>query len=267
MSFLSNSGYEDSITPDDVSVTNNSNGYQENIVMELDNSRENVVETDSIRVFVRIRPLNKRELLEEQKIAWNFNESSMIEDTQNGQRIYSFDKCFGPNVNNSEIYETIGKPIVLKAMSGFNGTVFSYGMTGIDTVYNTLLRCNSLVTTIGSGKTWTMRGSDQDPGMMILCIRDILEFIELHREFQVSLKVCYLEVYNEEINDLLGDGRNLRIVSEDPVKGCVIEKLTECEVRTSDDFMSVLQLGETARQYSATHMNTESSRSHTIYRY
>jgi hypothetical protein len=51
-----------------------------------------------------------------------------------------------------------------------------------------------------------MRGSDDDPGMMILCIRDIFEYIESHPNLKFTLKVSYMEVYNEEINDLLGDG-------------------------------------------------------------
>lgn len=59
----------------------------------------------------------------------------------------------------------------------------------------------------GSGKTFTMRGSDDDPGMMILCINDIFDFIELHKaKSKYTLKIAYMEVYNEEINDLLGEG-------------------------------------------------------------
>lgn len=205
---------------------------------------------EAIRVFVRIRPLNKRELAEKQQISWNFNDTSMIEDTQNGQRIYSFDQCFGPASNNQYVYEVAGKPIVLKAMEGYNGTVFTYGQTG-------------------SGKTWTMRGSDYDPGMMILCIRDLLDWVDAHSDHSYLLKVAYLEVYNEEINDLLGDdvnSKNLRIVSEDAMRGAHIGGLNEVCVKTHDDFMAVLSRGEQNRSYAYTNMNAESSRSHTIYR-
>lgn len=80
---------------------------------------------EAVRVFVRIRPLNKRELAEKQTIGWNFNETSMLEDTPNGQRVYAYDHCFGPNRNNQETYEIVGKPVVLKAMEGYNGTVFT----------------------------------------------------------------------------------------------------------------------------------------------
>lgn len=80
---------------------------------------------EAVRVFVRIRPLNKRELAEKQTIGWNFNETSMLQDTQNGQRMYAFDRCFSPSHMNQEVYETVGKPVVLKALEGFNGTVFT----------------------------------------------------------------------------------------------------------------------------------------------
>lgn len=142
---------------------------------------------EAVRVFVRIRPLNKRELAAKQTIGWNFNDTSMLQDTQNGQRVYAFDRCFHPDGNNTEVYERVGKPVVLKALEGFNGTVFTYGQTG-------------------SGKTFTMRGNDEDPGMMILCIRDIFDYIAACSKRTFELRVSYMEVYNEEINDLLGTG-------------------------------------------------------------
>ena len=80
---------------------------------------------EAVRVFVRIRPLNKRELAENQGNGWSFNETSMIEDTQNGQRSYAYDTCFGPNSTNQQVYDIVGKPVVLKAMEGYNGTVFT----------------------------------------------------------------------------------------------------------------------------------------------
>eukprot|EP01032_Pedospumella_encystans_P011986 gene11986-13900_t len=176
---------------------------------------------ESVKVFVRIRPLNKREIAEKQTIGWDFNETSMLEDTQNGQRVYAYDHCFGPNGTNKETYEIVGKPVVLKAMEGYNGTVFTYGQTG-------------------SGKTWTMRGCESDPGMMILCIRDIMNWG--------------------------ADAKNLKIVSEDSVRGAVIGGLVEEIAQTPEDFMAILKRGEASRSYASTEMNNESSRSHTIYR-
>jgi centromeric protein E len=115
-----------------------------------------------------------------------------------------------------------------------------------------------------------MRGNEQDPGMMVLCVRDIMEWVKNHPEIQFTLKISYLEVYNEEINDLLGDqssaSKNLKIVSEDAVRGAVIGNLVEESATCPEDFMAILRRGEASRSYASTNMNAESSRSHTIYR-
>ena len=95
---------------------------------------------EAVKVFVRIRPLNRRELEEKQTIGWDFNESSMLEDTPNGQRVYAYDRCFGPTSTNQETYDIVGKPVVVKAMEGYNGTVFTckYHTKGGLQVGNTL---------------------------------------------------------------------------------------------------------------------------------
>jgi hypothetical protein len=90
---------------------------------------------EAVRVFVRIRPLNKREIAEKQTIGWNFNETSMLEDTANGQRVYAYDHCFGPTASNLETYDIVGKPVVLKAMEGYNGTVFTCKMFSSKTCF------------------------------------------------------------------------------------------------------------------------------------
>lgn len=118
--------------------------------------------------------------------------------------------------------------------------------------------------------TLCILGSESDPGIMFLCIRDIFEWIEQHKNTECSLRVSYMEVYNEEINDLLGtDGeasKNLRIVSEDSIKGATIGNLVEELAESPKQLMELLQRGEHNRSYGSTAMNSDSSRSHTIYR-
>ena len=115
-----------------------------------------------------------------------------------------------------------------------------------------------------------MRGSQSDPGMMILCVKDILDWVDSHPKQIFVLRVAYMEVYNEEINDLLGDGtpasKKLAILSEDAAKGCTIQNLQEKVVTSAEMFMAVLAMGENSRSYASTSMNENSSRSHTIYR-
>ena len=80
---------------------------------------------EAVRVFVRIRPLNKREIAEKQTIGWKYTDTDMIEETPNGQRVYAFDHCFSMEDTNQKTYDIVGKPVVLKAMEGYNGTVFT----------------------------------------------------------------------------------------------------------------------------------------------
>lgn len=94
---------------------------------ELEERSAALAGEEAVRVFVRIRPLNKRELTENQKFGWAYNDTSMLEETSNGQRAYVYDRCFGEKTNNTIVYDVVGKPIVSKAMEGFNGTVFTYG--------------------------------------------------------------------------------------------------------------------------------------------
>ena len=100
--------------------------------MSADDVLSGGAEEEGIRVFVRIRPLNKREIAENQTIGWDFNSTSLLEDTQNGQRVYAFDRCYNPDENNKAVYEVVGKPVILKAMEGYNGTVFSCKLFVID---------------------------------------------------------------------------------------------------------------------------------------
>jgi hypothetical protein len=83
--------------------------------------------------------------------------------------------------------------------------------------------------------------------MMVLCIRDILEWVKSHSQTVYTLKVAYMEVYNEEINDLLGDAskgnnKNMKIVSEDAVRGAVIGGLVE-EVSPARTLLYILNIG------------------------
>ena len=213
-------------------------------------------EGGGIQVSVRIRPLNAKEVGADQTIGWEFNDTAILETSAAGTKTYTYDHVFAPGITNEAVYECVGKPILQKAMNGFNGCIFSYGQTG-------------------SGKTWSMMGCPEDPGITKRCVDDI--FIHIAREktrnseIQFTLRVSYLEVYNEEINDLLNDdhekGRNLRITSDDPNKGGVqIGGLTEKECDNATDILGVIEQGEKNRSYGATEMNANSSRSHTLYR-
>ncbi len=206
---------------------------------------------DAIKVSVRIRPLNERELNANQKEGFEYSSNSLLEKTASGQKVYRFDHCFGPPTNNGECYDKVGRSLVLHAMDGFNATIFTYGQTG-------------------SGKTHSILGNDEDPGFIPRCIEDVFAYVDDRAgDADFDIRVSYLEVYNEEINDLLteGDaGQNLRIVTEDPQKGAIIENLQEVKVGSRPEVFQVIAKGEEQRSYGSTQMNATSSRSHTLFR-
>jgi len=135
-------------------------------------------EEEAVRVCVRIRPLVMRELQENQQIEWGYNDTCLLESTANGQKVYAYDAVFGPDANNERVYNVVAKPVVLKAVEGYNGTVFTYGQTG-------------------SGKTHSILGTDEDPGIIRLCVRDMFEYMAARPDVEYKVKVSYMEVYNE----------------------------------------------------------------------
>lgn len=133
------------------------------------------------------------------------------------------------------------------AVNGFNGTVFAYGQTS-------------------SGKTHTMMGSDNEPGLISLAVKHLFETIynSCGREF--LLKVSYLEIYNEKVNDLLVIG-NKDLKLRDDVSGLVrVLGCNEELVSSAEDVLNCLEKGNENRKANQTDMNEKSSRSHAIFR-
>ncbi|KAJ3109854.1 hypothetical protein HDU97_000084 [Phlyctochytrium planicorne] len=149
--------------------------------------------------------------------------------------------------DNKKLYEGAAKEVVWKAMEGINGTVFAYGQTA-------------------SGKTYSMMGVDEQPGIIPQAIDDVFSFIrEQKDDKEYLLRVAYLEIYNETIRDLLApDQKDLRI-HEDRKRGVYVSPLKEEIVTTPKQVMKVIQRGEQNRHFGSTDYNEHSSRSHTIF--
>ena len=82
---------------------------------------------EAIHVSVRIRPLNERELNEQQVIDWEYNDTTLLETTFTGKKIYEFDHVLAPEVTNEQVYAAVARRVVMKALTGYNATVFTYG--------------------------------------------------------------------------------------------------------------------------------------------
>jgi centromeric protein E len=160
---------------------------------------------------------------------------------------FSFDTIFGTSAKNVDIYEQHAKAVVLSAVAGFNGTVFAYGQTS-------------------SGKTYTMRGSQAEPGVTWLAVDDVFRSIQEMSNREFLIRVSYMEIYNEEIKDLLSpDNRKLQI-HESLERGVFVAGLREEIVDSVEQVLGLLESGEAQRHFGETNMNMYSSRSHTIFR-
>ncbi|XP_052484817.1 kinesin-like protein KIN-7D, mitochondrial isoform X2 [Gossypium raimondii] len=200
---------------------------------------------DSISVTIRFRPLNEREFHRGDEIAWYADEDNIVRNEYNPATAYAFDKVFGPQATSQEVYEVAAKPVVKAAMEGVNGTVFAYGVTS-------------------SGKTHTMHGDQNAPGIIPLAIKEVFSIIQDTPGREFLLRVSYLEIYNEVINDLLDPtGQNLRV--REDAQGTYIEGVKEEVVLSPGHALSFIAAGEEHRHVGSNNFNLFSSRSHTIF--
>ncbi|KAJ8984488.1 hypothetical protein NQ317_006148 [Molorchus minor] len=206
----------------------------------------------NIKVMVRVRPLDRTEEEHNVKsiVKCNTHRELQIKDKR-----FNFDRIFRSHSSQLDIYKGVVAPMIPDVISGYNCTVFAYGQTG-------------------SGKTYTMTGdkckfvedwkTDPEAGCIPRAAAHIFEELQLEKH-ERSVKVSYLELYNEEIRDLLNDEDIVLPIFNDN-KGCVfIQGLTEVSVHDSQGLCRQLQKGTLRRQTAPTLMNHQSSRSHTVF--
>ncbi|KAL9418196.1 hypothetical protein AB3S75_041081 [Citrus x aurantiifolia] len=200
---------------------------------------------DSISVTIRFRPLSEREFQRGDEIAWYADGDKIVRNEYNPATAYAFDRVFGPHANSLEVYDVAARPVVKAAMEGVNGTVFAYGVTS-------------------SGKTHTMHGDQNSPGIIPLAIKDVFSIIQDTPGREFLLRVSYLEIYNEVINDLLDPtGQNLRV--REDAQGTYVEGIKEEVVLSPGHALSFIAAGEEHRHVGSNNFNLLSSRSHTIF--
>ena len=172
-----------------------------------------------------------------------------------GRNYFTFDKTYGEETTTREVYDSIAKNIVSSAVTGLNGTIFAYGQTS-------------------SGKTFTMQGSGtiaegsagSGGGIVHMAASDIFRHIKETEDRVFLVRVSFLEIYNEEVRDLLDpSGAKPVSIREDPQRGVFVPSVEEL-VTDMDSLLHVLFQGDKTRTFAATGMNERSSRSHTIFR-
>ncbi|XP_042189389.1 kinesin-like protein KIF27 isoform X2 [Callorhinchus milii] len=211
------------------------------------------MEETTVKVAVRIRPLLPKEILHNHQVCVR-----VVPNTQQvvigKDRAFTFDFVFGQKSAQEEVYSSCIKPLIISAIEGYNATVLAYGQTG-------------------SGKTYTIGGghiaavSDEEKGIIPHAIHEIFQSIAEHHNTDFHVKVSYIEVYKEELRDLLeleSTSKELHI-REDEKGNTVIIGAKEWDVETSDETMTLLETGNAARHTGTTQMNEHSSRSHAIF--
>ncbi|CAD5116546.1 DgyrCDS5425 [Dimorphilus gyrociliatus] len=221
----------------------------------------------NINVFVRCRPLSESEKKNGQYsiVQSNPEKREIVVKEKSGYmsttKTFSFDRVFSPKAKQIEVYKAVVQPLLDEILLGYNCTVFAYGQTG-------------------TGKTFTMEGDrsndpslswENDPLAGIIPRSMSQLFSRLHSQsFEFTVRVSYLEIYNEELIDLLGGQTavppRLKIYESSDKKGsCKIQGLEEAHVRDKHDVYRILELGSAKRQTAATNLNAHSSRSHTLF--
>uniref|UniRef100_A0A0E0A6I7 Kinesin-like protein n=1 Tax=Oryza glumipatula TaxID=40148 RepID=A0A0E0A6I7_9ORYZ len=199
---------------------------------------------ESVAVAVRFRPLSPREVRRGEKIAW-YADGETVARSEQSNLAYAYDRVFGPTTTTRHIYDAVAQYVVNGAMKGINGTIFAYGVTS-------------------SGKTHTMHGDQISPGVIPLAVKDIFNIIQETPNREFLLRVSYLEIYNEVVNDLLNPaGQNLRI--REDLQGTIVEGIKEEAVLSPLHALSLIAAGEELRHVGSTNFNLLSSRSHTIF--
>uniref|UniRef100_A0AAX7U6B8 Kinesin-like protein n=1 Tax=Astatotilapia calliptera TaxID=8154 RepID=A0AAX7U6B8_ASTCA len=207
--------------------------------------------SDNVKVVVRCRPLNQKETTMGHKQAVIVDEMrgtitvNKLETPHEPPKTFTFDTVFGPDSKQLDVYNLTARPIIDSVLEGYNGTIFAYGQTG-------------------TGKTFTMEGVRAVPGLRGI-IPNSFAHIFGHIA-KAEVRVSYLEIYNEEVRDLLGKDQLQRLeVKERPDVGVYIKDLSGYVVNNADDMDRIMTLGHKNRSVGATNMNEHSSRSHAIF--
>uniref|UniRef100_A0A3Q2FYK3 Kinesin-like protein n=1 Tax=Cyprinodon variegatus TaxID=28743 RepID=A0A3Q2FYK3_CYPVA len=221
-----------------------------------------------VKVVVRVRPTNDIEKKENCRNVVQVVDSHMLifdpkeEDMScfGAQRVrgrnlnkrankdlkFVFDHVFDENSTQVDIFENTTKGVLDGLMNGFNCTVFAYGATG-------------------AGKTHTMLGSQNDPGVMYRTMKELFKRMDdAKEEKEFTVAFSYLEVYNEQIRDLLANVGPLA-VREDSSKGVVVQGLTLHKPKSAEHILEALDSGNRIRTQHPTDMNATSSRSHAVF--
>ena len=190
---------------------------------------------DYIKTIVRVRQLLEDEEKQSQihtvrTISENvisvldpveYNNPQGSNKNRNKSQNYDFTQVFGPGTTQDEFYGTHIKNSIEDIKKGFNSTILAYGATG-------------------TGKTYTMLGTSENPGMMVKASEELLSFVDANKDKEAKLLFSYIEIYNENIKDLI-DPKNERLqLREDKSKGTMVIGASEMSLKLAVEVFKLL---------------------------
>ncbi|XP_044922580.1 kinesin-like protein KIF1A isoform X18 [Mustela putorius furo] len=217
----------------------------------------------SVKVAVRVRPFNSREMSRDSKciIQMSGSTTTIINPKQpkGDPKSFSFDYSYWSHTSpedinyasQKQVYRDIGEEMLQHAFEGYNVCIFAYGQTG-------------------AGKSYTMMGKQEkdQQGIIPQLCEDLFSRINdtTNDNMSYSVEVSYMEIYCERVRDLLNPKNkgNLR-VREHPLLGPYVEDLSKLAVTSYNDIQDLMDSGNKARTVAATNMNETSSRSHAVF--
>ncbi|XP_045592581.1 uncharacterized protein [Procambarus clarkii] len=222
----------------------------------------------NLKVVVRVRPQNKYEeennarcivkVVDDHMLVFDPKEDDDefffrgvrqrardLSKRQNREQKFAFERVFNENSTNEEVYEATVQDIIDTVLSGYNCSVFAYGATG-------------------AGKTFTMLGKKNYPGITFLTLMELYRRIdEIKDEKTCEVGISYIEVYNEMVRDLLKPGKPLNV--QEDGRQILIPGLSLHKPENAEELMQMLSQGNQNRTQHPTDANAESSRSHAVF--
>lgn len=213
--------------------------------------------SESVRVVVRCRPMNGKEkaaaydkVVDVDVKLGQVSVKNLKGTSHEMPKTFTFDAVYDWNAKQFELYDETFRPLVDSVLQGFNGTIFAYGQTG-------------------TGKTYTMEGVRGDPekrGVIPNSFDHIFTHISRSQNQQYLVRASYLEIYQEEIRDLLSKDQTKRLeLKERPDTGVYVKDLSSFVTKSVKEIEHVMNVGNQNRSVGATNMNEHSSRSHAIF--
>ncbi|XP_076003007.1 kinesin-like protein KIFC3 isoform X3 [Genypterus blacodes] len=206
----------------------------------------------NIRVFCRVRPVSQEEQDStdaKNMLSFDSDDDALLYLSNKGKVMtFELDKVFPPQATQEEVFQEV-QSLVTSCIDGFNVCIFAYGQTG-------------------SGKTYTMEGVEENPGINQRALRLLFaEVTEKAPDWDYKITVSMVEIYNETLRNLLGEGPSEKLdirLNPDGSGQLYVPGLTNLQVQSPEDINRVFELGHMNRATACTNLNEHSSRSHAL---